>query len=92
MGDSEQNGMRAGAARNRYGTDAESDCKWGYVVDKDAKSFLLRYKNLTDAARACGFAGYCYTQLTDVKQEVNGLLDEHHAPKIPFDEIAKLNG
>ncbi len=72
--------------------DAESDNKWGYVVDKDTESFLLRYKNLTDAARACGFAGYCYTQLTDVKQEVNGLLDEHHTPKIPFEKIAKLNG
>ena len=82
--------LKASGADARF--DAESDCKWGYVVDKDAKSFLLRYKNLTDAARACGFAGYCYTQLTDVKQEVNGLLDEHHAPKIPFDEIAKLNG
>ena len=26
--------------------------------------------------------GYCYTQLTDVQQEVNGLLDANHNPKV----------
>lgn len=26
-------------------------------------------------------AGYCYTQLTDVMQEINGLADANHRPK-----------
>ena len=36
---------------------------------------------------SCNFQGYCYTQLTDVQQEVNGLLDEQHNPKFDMDAI-----
>jgi hypothetical protein len=35
----------------------------------------------------CPFQGYCYTQVSDVQQEVNGLLDENHEPKF---DVAKL--
>ena len=38
-----------------------------------------------------GFSGYCYTQLTDVFQEVNGLLDMHRNPKVNLDEIRRIN-
>ncbi len=49
---------------------------WGYGRGpENEKEFLERYKGLTDVLlddeRICGF---CYTQLYDVEQEVNGLM------------------
>ena len=38
-----------------------------------------------------GFRGYCYTQLTDVFQEVIGLLDTDRNPKTSIDEIRRIN-
>ena len=48
---------------------------WGYGDrPRSAEAFLARYRGLTEALlkhpRICAF---CYTQLTDVEQEVNGL-------------------
>lgn len=46
---------------------------------------------LTEMAAAIGegsgLAGYCYTQLTDTVQEMNGLLTENREPKCPPDVI-----
>lgn len=36
--------------------------------------------------------GYCYTQLTDVEQEQNGVLCYDRTPKAPLDQYAKLFG
>lgn len=67
---------------------------WGYngaVEDEDA--FLKRYGAITQGAKDLpGFSGYCYTQLTDVFQEVNGLLDMERNPKADIGEIKKING
>ena len=38
----------------------------------------------------CDFDGFCYTQLTDVQQEVNGLLDEDHVPKFDIEAVREL--
>jgi hypothetical protein len=35
--------------------------------------------------------GFCYTQLTDVEQEVNGLLTYDRKPKCDLEEIRKIN-
>ncbi len=48
---------------------------WGYGKDvESAAEFKARFKGLTDALldNYCMF-GFCYTQLTDVEQEQNGL-------------------
>ena len=37
-----------------------------------------------------GVAGLCYTQLTDVEQEVNGLLTYDRRPKFPPEQIAEI--
>lgn len=34
--------------------------------------------------------GFCYTQLTDTQQEVNGLLDAMHDPKFPIAEVRRI--
>lgn len=38
--------------------------------------------------------GYCYTQLSDVQQEINGLVDENRNDKFSnnvIEEISKIN-
>jgi hypothetical protein len=35
--------------------------------------------------------GYCYTQLTDVEQEINGLLTYDRKPKVPLEVIKQIN-
>jgi len=52
---------------------------WGYgngVADEEA--LLARMADVTDAILRLPYVcGYCYTQTTDVQQEVNGVMDEH---------------
>ncbi len=72
--------------------DAGGD-NWGYNgAVRDEKSFLQRFEAITQAFRNMpGFRGYCYTQLTDVFQEVNGLLDMNRNPKASLEEIRRIN-
>jgi len=56
---------------------------WGYGHGPETEEeFLARLKGLTDALleNPCVF-GYCYTQLTDVEQEQNGLYTYDRKPK-----------
>lgn len=63
---------------------------WGYgaAVHTD-EEFLERFGSLMDAVKRMNISGYCYTQLTDVEQETNGLLTDERVPKVPIEEIAK---
>jgi hypothetical protein len=36
-------------------------------------------------------AGFCYTQLTDIEQEINGLLTYDRKPKVPVEAIAAIH-
>lgn len=64
---------------------------WGYNVGaKDNDEFYLRYGKLIKGIADMYFQGFCYTQLTDAQQEVNGLLDEYHNPKFDVERIKKL--
>lgn len=64
------------------------DGNWGYGESaKDDESFYKRLDTLVKGVYNCPFQGYCYTQVSDVQQEVNGLLDENHEPKF---DVAKL--
>ncbi len=65
---------------------------WGYGqgVQND-EEFLRRFAGLIDAIDSIPFmAGYCYTQVTDVQQEVNGLLYYNHEPKFPHATIKAI--
>ena len=66
---------------------------WGYSgVEKTREAALARLKGLYDAiGRIPAFAGICYTQLTDVEQEVNGLLTYDRKPKFDAKEIKAIN-
>ena len=56
---------------------------WGYgVAPEGEKEFLDRLKGLTDALLDSEeITAFCYTQLTDVEQEVNGLYTYDRVPK-----------
>ena len=66
---------------------------WGYhdkVTDEEA--FFQRYQAVTDAIRAIPYCqGYCYTQLTDVMQEINGVLTPDRQPKMDIARFASIN-
>jgi hypothetical protein len=66
---------------------------WGYSgLMKDESSAFARMKSLWDAiAEIPTFAGICYTQLTDVEQEINGLLTYDRKPKFKVEDIKRLN-
>ena len=66
---------------------------WGYNGPAaDEESFLKRFEAITQAFRKMPiFCGYCYTQLTDVFQEVNGLLDMNRNPKASIEKIHEIN-
>ena len=65
---------------------------WGYGTGvKNDEEFLDRFASLVCAVDKMGLSGFCYTQLTDVQQEVNGLLREDRTSKVPLEEIRKRN-
>ena len=66
---------------------------WGYGKQvKDEKELVERYTKLTKAIKNIPYiSGYCYTQLTDVQQEINGLMDEKRNYKIDFNIIRNIN-
>ncbi|NLG81862.1 MAG: glycoside hydrolase family 2 [Bacilli bacterium] len=65
---------------------------WGYTTVNDEETFLKEYERLIQAIRASDcIVGYCYTQLTDVFQEVNGLLTIKRQPKVDMNKIKAIN-
>ena len=73
-----------GGIRWAAGEKDESRCgSWGYGKDVvDEADFKARFKGLTDALLDNDrMFGLCYTQLTDVEQEQNGLYTYDRVPK-----------
>lgn len=65
---------------------------WGYGnAPKTKEEFLLRLQGLTDALLDNGsIFGFCYTQLYDVEQEVNGLYTYERRPKFESADLYKI--
>ena len=65
---------------------------WGYTSVNDDKTFINELKKIYAAInKSKCIVGYCYTQLTDVEQEINGLLTYERKPKVPLETIRKIN-
>lgn len=66
---------------------------WGYgnkVADEDA--FLKRFDDITTAIKKLPYVcGYCYTQVSDVQQEINGLMDMDRNFKVNADAVREIN-
>ena len=69
--------------------DPEAGKLWfGYGTVKTRDEYLDKYRELLDAILdSPAVAGFCYTQLTDTGQEVNGLLTERREPKLDPEAI-----
>src|SRR5215212_5241086 len=64
---------------------------WGYTTVAGADEFLERYAALLAVLLSCEpVQGFCYTQLTDVEQEVNGLLTYDRTPKADLTRIREI--
>jgi hypothetical protein len=56
-----------------------------------SEAFLARFEGLVKALRKLPqVAGYCYTQLTDVEQEINGLMTYDRKQKCDPEKVKKL--
>ena len=66
---------------------------WSYGnAPKTEEEFIERYTRLTTALmKNPEHMGFCYTQLTDVEQEQNGLYTYHRVPKFPTEIISAVN-
>jgi beta-galactosidase/beta-glucuronidase len=70
---------------------SRDEAGWGYSMVFDAEEFLERYESLIEALlQSEPVQGFCYTQLTDVEQEVNGLLTYDRKPKAPLEKIREI--
>lgn len=71
-----------------------SDTKpWSYgAAVQDIEAYLARYKQITEAAQSIeDIWGFCYTQLTDVEHEVNGVMTYDRRPKLDPAKLAEIN-
>ena len=65
---------------------------WGYTDTKTPEEFLETYRQVVASLLSSELVqGFCYTQLTDVQQEQNGLLTFDRRPKFDFAAIREIN-
>jgi beta-galactosidase/beta-glucuronidase len=66
----------------------ESGPSWGYGdTPASGDAFFQRLRSQVDALNSRNFvAGWCYTQLTDVEQEQNGVYYYDRTPKFPTEQ------
>ncbi|MCQ2742418.1 MAG: glycoside hydrolase family 2 [Bacilli bacterium] len=69
-------------------SDGES---WGYGVVSSEEEYLKRVDGIIKCiVKNDRVAGFCYTQITDVENEQNGLADIDRNPKVPVEALAKI--
>lgn len=65
---------------------------WGYSNAESDDDFAKRYHDVIAPLLDSSYVqGFCYTELTDVEQEINGLLTYDREPKISVDIIRQIN-
>lgn len=69
----------------------EGDWGYGHTVST-REEFLKRFDKITTAIKKLPYVvGYCYTQVSDVQQEINGLLNKDHEYKMPPEFLKEIN-
>lgn len=64
---------------------------FGYGTVTSSQAYLDKYRELVDAILdSPAIAGFCYTQLSDTAQEMNGLLTEDRAPKLDVASVRAI--
>ncbi|GHT78716.1 beta-galactosidase [Spirochaetia bacterium] len=69
------------------------DSGWGYGNKVSGKEdFIRRFDAITTAIKQIDrICGYCYTQVTDVQQEINGLMDIDRTFKVAPEVLKEIN-
>jgi beta-galactosidase/beta-glucuronidase len=63
-----------------------------YDSFKTNEELLEKYRDLMRGIASLEFlAGFCYTQLTDIEQEINGLLTYDRRPKVDAEALAAIH-
>ena len=70
----------------------ERKTSWGYGgIPAEEEEFYARLTGLVNALKQSRHvAGFCYTQLTDVEQEKNGIYHYDRSPKFDMERIRKI--
>lgn len=73
--------------------DSDNKGGWGYGNAPETEvEFMKKYKSLTEVLLSSDYIfGFCYTQLYDVEQEVNGLYTYERNPKFNMEYIKSIN-
>jgi hypothetical protein len=84
----EYGGIKWNPAENRE----DSDLSWGYGnAPQTLEEFYTRLEGLTDVLLDLAHvSGYCYTQLTDVEQEQNGIYNYDRSVKFDMARISSV--
>jgi len=71
----------------------DDDKGWGYGNKVNTKEeFIKRFDAITTAIkRIDNITGFCYTQVTDIQQEVNGLMDIERNFKVEPEILREIN-
>jgi len=65
---------------------------WGYTAASSDDDFIERYYDVVSSLLESPLVqGFCYTQITDVEQEINGLLTYDRKPKVDLKLIREIN-
>lgn len=65
---------------------------WGYSAAANEEDFVQRYRDVVSPLLASEWIqGFCYTQLTDVEQEINGLYTYDRKAKADPEQIRRIN-
>lgn len=68
------------------------DNGWGYTSVTNEEDYLEDYERVMKAVyESSALYGFCYTQLTDVEQEINGILTYDRKPKCELEKIREIN-
>ncbi|MEG1752913.1 MAG: glycoside hydrolase family 2 TIM barrel-domain containing protein [Christensenella sp.] len=69
------------------------DSGWGYGNKVETEQeFLTRFNSITTAIKKLPYCcGFCYTQVTDVQQEINGLMDIERNFKVDSKIVQQIN-
>lgn len=74
------------AKENKYGS-------WGYSTVSSEEDYLALLEKEIDVLLTLeGLSGYCYTQLTDIEQEQNGVLTYDRIPKVDLKKLHAIFG
>ncbi len=72
---------------------SENEEEWGYGnTVSNEEEFLERYRKITHAIMSIPYIkGFCYTQVSDVQQEINGLMTIDRRFKVDPEKIRQIN-